>query len=166
MSGPFVVSLSIVVGLVMGSRFVFSALPSPRHARPVTVLDALLLGIGLAGLTFHCGSMFFRSIVETLPGTTKAINEINALGAASKIGYAVPATFVVLGFRHQHPAAVAVVAAALAAVGITMYDGGSLSVHLTAIFTAVVVISGVVSMLALPSPALRPGLGEPGPGGR
>jgi hypothetical protein len=155
MSAPFVVSLSIVVGIVLGSRFLFPALPVPRHARPLTVLDALLLGIGVAGLTFHCGSMFFRSIVEALPGTTKAINDIDALGNASKIGYALPAALVVLGFRHQQPAAIALVAAALTAVGVTMYDGGSLPAHLTAIFIAVVAITSVVSMLALPSPALR-----------
>ena len=123
----------------------------------MTVLDALLLGIGLAGLAFHCGSMFFRSIVEAVPGTTKAINDVDALGTASKIGYALPAALVVLGFRHQHRAAVTVVALALAAVGITMYDNGSLSAHLTAIFIAVVVITGVVSMLGLSSPALRLG---------
>ena len=155
MSTPFVVSLSVVVGLVFGSRFVFSALPSQRHGRPLTILDAVLLGLGLAGLSFHCGSMFFHSIVEALPGTARAINAINALGTASKIGYAVPAALVVLGFRHQHPAAVSAVAAALTAVGITMYDGGSLSVHLTAIFIAVIAITAVVSMLALPVPERR-----------
>jgi len=57
---------------------------------------------------------------------------------------------------------VTLVAAALTAVGITMYDDGSLSAHLTAIFIAVVVITGVVSLLALPSPALRPSRGERG----
>jgi hypothetical protein len=155
MSASFVVSLGIAVALVLASRFLFSALPSRRLGRPLTVLDALLLGVGLAGLSFHCGSMFFRSVVAAVPGTAGAINAINAFGTASKVGYAVPAALVVLGFRRQHPAAVAVVAAALTAVGITMYDGGSLPVHLTSIFIAVVVIAGVVSMLALPSPALR-----------
>ena len=161
MSTPFVVSLGIVVGLVLGSRVVFSALPSRRHGRPLTVPDALLFGMGLIGLSFHCGSMFFRSIVEALPGTASAINAINAFGPASKIGYAVPAALVVIGLRHQHPAAVSVVAAALTAVGITMYDGGPLSVHLTAIFIAVVVITVVLSMLVLLAPELRSGFGEP-----
>ena len=155
MSAPFVVALSLVVGVVLASRLLFSELPLPRLARPLTVVDALLLAIGLAGLGFHCGSMFFRSIVEAVPGTTRAINDIDAMGTASKIGYSVPALLVVLGFRHQHPVAVALVAAALTAVGITMYDNGALATHLTAIFIAVVLIAGVVSLLALPSPALR-----------
>jgi hypothetical protein len=81
------------------------------------------------------------------------------MGTASKIGYSVPAVLVVLGFRHQHPAAVTLVAAALAAVGITMYDGGALATHLTAIFIAVVVIAGVVSLLAVPSPESGAGVG-------
>jgi len=154
-SAPYVVALSIVVGVVLASRLLSSALPLPRLARPLTALDTLLLAIGLAGLTFHCGSMFFRSIVEALPGTTRAINDINAMGMASKIGYSIPAALVVLGFRHQHPAAVALVAAALTAVGITMYDNGALATHLTAIFIAVVLIAGVVSLLTRP-PVLRP----------
>jgi hypothetical protein len=74
---------------------------------------------------------------------------INALGTASIIRYAVPATLVVLGLRRQHPAALAAVALALTAVGITMYDGGSLSTHLTAIFVSVVVLTTVASTLVL-----------------
>jgi hypothetical protein len=158
MPAPFTVSLSLAVVLVLGSRFVLPTLPLSRYARPLTALDAAFLAIGLAGLGFHCGSMFFTSLVDAVPGTGRAINEINAMGAASKIGYAIPAALVVLGFRHQHPAALMVVAAALAAVGITMYDNGALSTHLTAIFVAVVVIAGVVSLLAVPSPPVRTGL--------
>lgn len=159
MSAPYVVALSIVVGVVLASRLLVPALPVPRLARRLTVVDALLLGIGLVGLGFHCGSMFFTSIVQAVPGTTRAINEINAMGAASKIGYSVPAVFVVLGFRHQHPAAVILVAVALAAVGITMYDGGTLATHLTAIFIAVVLIAAVVSLLAVPPAEFGVGAG-------
>jgi len=159
MSAPFVVALSITVGVVLASRLLFPALPVPRLARPLTVLDSLLLGIGLAGLTFHCGSMFYTSIVQALPGTAKAIDAINAMGTASKIGYSVPAALVVIGFRHQHPAAVTLVAAALTAVGITMYDGGTLATHLTAIFIAVVLIAAVVSLLAVPPAGVGAGAG-------
>jgi hypothetical protein len=156
-SAPYVVSLSLVVAVVLGSRLFVSGLPLRRHARPLAVVDGLLLLVGLAGLGFHCGSMFFRSVVEAVPGTTRAINDIDAMGTASKVGYAIPAVLVVLGLRQQHPAAVTVVAAALAAVGITMYDDGTLATHLTAIFVAVVAIAGVVSLLAVPAPALRLG---------
>lgn len=162
MPAPYVVSLSVVVGLVLAARILVPGLPWRPHARPLTGLDTIFLGVGLAGLAFHCGSMFFQSIVEAIPGTARAINEINAFGTASKVGYAVPAALVVLGFRHQHPAAVTAVAAALTAVGVTMYDGGSLPAHLTAIFIAVLGIAAVVSVLVVPSPALRSRLGERG----
>lgn len=150
MSAPYVVSLAVAVGLVFGSRFVVPVLPSRRHARPITVVDAVLTAVGLAGLTFHCSAMFFSSLVAALPGTSSAIDQINALGTPSKIGYVLPALLVVIGLRRQHPLAVAAVGIALAAVGITMYDGGSLSAHLAAIFVAIVVIAGVVSTLVLP----------------
>ncbi|HZQ76074.1 MAG TPA: hypothetical protein VFE55_02010 [Acidimicrobiia bacterium] len=155
MPAPYVVSLSVVVGLVLASRILVPGLPWRPHAGPLTVFDAAVLVIGLAGLAFHCGSMFFTSIVDAIPGTARAISEINAMGTASKVGYAVPAALVVVGFRHQHPAALGAVAAALLAVGVTMYDGGSLFAHLTAIFIAVLAIAGVVSVLARPEAGAR-----------
>jgi hypothetical protein len=149
-STSFVLSLSIVIVLVLGARFLISALPSRRHARPVTFADAVLAGVGLAGLGLHCGSMFFGPVVDALPGAGVAISEINAVGTASIVWYAVPAMLVMFGLRRQHPAALAAVALALTAVGVTMYDGGSLSTHLTAIFVSVVVLAAVASTLVLP----------------
>jgi hypothetical protein len=157
-STSFVLSLFIVVALVLGARFLISALPSRRHARPITVTDALLAAVGVAGLALHCGSMFFRAVVDALPGTGAAISEINSLGTASIVWYAVPALLVVLGLRRQHPAALAAVALALSAVGVTMYDAGSLSTHLTAIFVSVVVLAAVASTLVLPPWRSRPAL--------
>lgn len=112
--------------------------------------QALLGGVGLAGLAFHCGAMFFRRTVALLPGSVAVIGDIRALGTLSILWYVVPALLVVMALRSQHPAAVAVVVLALTAVAVTMYDGGSLQVHLAAIFTSVLVMAIVVAALVLP----------------
>jgi hypothetical protein len=150
MSNAFVLSLAAAVVLVLAARLLVAPLPSRRHARVITLPEALVAAAGIGGLALHCGSMFFPSVISALPGTGRAMSDINGLGTASILWYVVPAALVMIGLRRQHPAAVATVALALSAVGITMYDGGSLNVHLTAIFVSVVVLAGVVSALVLP----------------
>ncbi|MDQ6776111.1 MAG: hypothetical protein M3071_07820 [Actinomycetota bacterium] len=150
MSTGFLVSLAVVVAVLLSARFLLAALPLRRVAVPVTITDVALAGVGILGLAFHCGAMFSRSLVEWLPGTGSVIREIGALGTGSVILYVVPALLVLLGLRRQHPVAPVVMALALAAVGVTMYDGGSLQAHLTAIFVAVVALAAVATMLTLP----------------
>jgi len=156
----FLIGLAAVVAVVLGARFVFAALPLRRVAVQVTITDAMLAGVGVLGLAFHCGAMFSRSAVEWLPGAGAVIREIGALGSASILWYLVPALLVLLGLRRQHPVALAVVALALAAVGITMYDGGSLQVHLTAIFITVVILAAVATMLMLPPSWRNPAVAQ------
>lgn len=132
----------------------------------LTIADVVLVSLGLAGLVFHCGAMFFPALVETLPGTGVAINGINALGATSMIAYVVPAVLILLGLRRQHPIALAVVALGMILVGVTMYDGGSLQIHLTAIFVSVVLLAGNAALLITPpgrrraGPSATPGSGS------
>ncbi len=116
----------------------------------LTVTDAALAAVGIAGLVFHCGAMFFRSGTEALPGVDPLVRQIDALGTISVILYVVPAALVTLGLRRQTPLAVAAVVAALTAVGVTMYDGGPLDTHLTAIFVSIVTLAIVASALVLP----------------
>lgn len=148
MSTSYLVGLVVAVTLVLGARLTFTVLPLRRVARLVTITDAVLFGVGVVGLVLHCGAMFFPRVVELLPDAVS--NDIRALGAASIFWYLVPTVLVLLGLRHQHPAALAVVVLALAAVGVSMYNGGSLQVHLTAIFVSVLVLASVVSVLVLP----------------
>ncbi len=157
MSRTFVVALALVVAVVMASRLLFAALPLRRAAMPMSVVDTVLAGVGMLGLALHCGAMFFRSSVEVLPGSGGMIDQIDALGAVSIIGYTVPAVLLLLGLRRQHRGALVVVALALAAVGITMFDGGSLQAHLSAIFVSVTILTAVAAGLVLPpwrSPAV------------
>ena len=149
MSLRFVVSLTVVVVAVLSARFLFAGLPLRRLARPIGVTDSVVAGVGLAGLAFHCGAMFYRTFVERLPGTLDIIADIRALGTASVIWYCVPAVLVLFGLRRQHPVASAVVALAFAAVGITMFNGGTLRAHLVAIFVAVTILAGIVTTLLL-----------------
>lgn len=158
MSTRFLVSLAAAVAVVLGARFRFASLPLRRLARPIAGTDVVLAGVGVVGLAFHCGAMFFRRLLEPLPGTGAAIGEIRALGTASIVWYLVPAVLLVIGLRRLHLVAPAVAAFALAAVGITMYDGGSVQIHLAAVFVAVVVLVGVAATLVLP-PRRRRGRG-------
>lgn len=150
MSSWFVVSLTLVVAVVLGARLLVPALPLRTVAGRISVTDAVLGGLGVLGLAFHCLAMFFRRLVEPLPGTDAAITDIRALGTASIVWYVVPAGLVLLGLRRGHRVALTVAALAFTAVGVTMYDGGSLDVHLAAIFASVVVLAVVVAALVLP----------------
>lgn len=150
MSTTFLVSLVVVVAAAFTARWASAALPLRRAAQPMSAAQAVMGAVGLSGLAFHCAAMFFRQAVALLPGSEAISDDIRALGTASVIWYVVPAVLVVLALRRQHPAAVALVALALTGVGVTMYNGGPLQVHLAAIFTSVLVIATVMALLVIP----------------
>ena len=150
MSPVFLLSLAAVVAVLLGARVLLPALPIRGRARRLSQVDAVLAGAGLAGLAFHCLAMFFRRTVEWVPGADAVTADIRSLGTASIIWYVVPAVLVLVGLRHQHPGALAVVAVALTAVGVTMYDGGPLQTHLGAIFGTVLVFALVSATVVLP----------------
>jgi len=147
-STTFLVSLAVVVTVVLAGRVLLTALPLRRAAARLSFLDAMLVIVGSVGLAFHCLAMFFRDLVEPLPGAV--ISDIRALGTASLIWYVVPAALVLFGLRSQHPAAVAGLATSLLAVGATMFVAGSLLVHLATIFASVLVSALIASALVLP----------------
>jgi len=150
MSPLFLLSMAVVVAVALGGRVLLTSLPLHGRARQLTGQDAVLAGVGWAGLAFHCTAMFFRRTAELVPGTATVAADIRELGTASILWYAVPSVLVVAGLRRQQPVAVAMVALALTAVGVTMYDGGPLRTHLGAIFVAVLVMAAVVATLVLP----------------
>jgi peptidoglycan/LPS O-acetylase OafA/YrhL len=112
--------------------------------------DAALVAGGSVLLAWHCLAMFFTSLAERVPGTDTAIQDIRALGTASLIWYVVPAFVVLAGLRRLHRGALGVAALALLAIGLTMYNGGSLEQHLVAIWVGVVLLAGVLAVLVLP----------------
>ena len=116
----------------------------------MTVSDAVLFTVGVAGLATHCGAMFFRSTVHGLPGGNQVIRTVDPMGTPSILWFAVAAGLVMVGLRRQHVAALIAAGASLATVGYTMYDGGRLSTHLTAIFVAVVILAAILALLVIP----------------
>ena len=133
-------------------RIVATPPPSGRGARPIGRVDALLVLIGLVGLLFHCLAMFARPFAQGVPGAAALVSPINGLGPASVLLYALPAALVLLGLRRQWRPVPGAVLLVLLAVGVTMYDGGPVQIHLAAIFTAVVVLAAALLLFVRTEP--------------
>lgn len=151
MSPFFVPALAGTALILLILRLAVPGLPLQRFARRLTPLDLILTVLGVLGLILHCASMFFRPVVAALPGTDDVIAQINSMGTASMIWYAVPALLVLIGLRRQHWVALLLVALSLLAVGVTMYNGTPLATHLASIFTAGVMIAATVFLLSAPT---------------
>jgi len=145
----YVISLAIVVSAILALRLL-PGVPWRRAAARVSGVGVVVSLAGLAGLGLHCAAMFNRPLVGAIPGTEIVIRQINELSTASILWYVVPSLLLLIGLRRQHPAVLAVLAVLLVVVGVTMFDGGPLALHLASIFAFVVVLSGVVSLLILP----------------
>ncbi len=150
MSAAFVLTLAGVSLILLILRLVVPGLPVNRLARRLTRLDLALTLLGVLGLVLHCASMFFRPIVAALPGSDTVISQINSMGTASMVWFAVPALLVLVGLRRQHWAALVLLAASLLAVGLTMYNGTALFTHLDTIFAAGVMIAATLFLLSQP----------------
>ena len=99
--------------------------------------------------------MFFRESVAAWPLGPSVIRVVDPMGTASIVWYSVGAAMIVFALRRQATLLVVVVAASLAVVGYTMYDGGPLRTHLDAIATAVILLAASVALFADP-PWRRP----------
>ena len=150
MSATFVVSLTLVVLALLAARLLHPALPLRGRATNLRFAEVALIVVGLTTLTFHCGAMFFTTLVARLPGTDAAIDAIRALGTASLLWYVVPACVVLSGLRRVHWGAFTVIGLALLAIGVTMYNGGPVEQHLLAIWFGVVLLAAVVATLVRP----------------
>ncbi|WP_426997526.1 hypothetical protein [Pseudarthrobacter sp. N5] len=150
MSTEYVVWLAVVVLSLLLSRLLVPGLPPDGLATQLTPVDLGLTAAGLAGLILHCASMFFEPLVSVIPGSAAVITQINAMGLASVTWYAVPSLLLLAGLRREHKAVTALLAAALLTVGITMYNGAALWIHLAAVFAAVVVTSAILLLLTGP----------------
>ncbi len=149
-SDRYVTALAVVVGLVLVSRFIIASLPLTQWAAPMTGSEALLFSVGCAGLALHCWAMFFPSQIRALPGGREVISLVDPLGTSSILWYAIGAAAIIFGLHSQHLVAQIAAAIGLAAVGYTMYDGGPLNTHLTAIFATVVLLALIASFLVVP----------------
>jgi len=142
----FTVALLAVVALLLVLRLLLPGLPVAALARPVRGTDAALIGAGLLGLLLHCGVMFSPSLAG-LPGMGRLGAVINGLGPGSAALFVVPTALLLTGLRGQQPLAWLGLALSLTAVGITMYNHGPLTSHLTAIFVSVVLLTVTGALL-------------------
>ena len=141
MSSSYVVALVVLVVAIGMARLVLPVSPWRRVSVQLHPVDVVLAVLGLLGLAFHCGAMFYRSTILSLPGTETAVAHINALGVVSMVAFVAPAALLIVGLRTISSRALALIVLALAAVGTTMYDGGPLAAHLAAIFATVVLLA-------------------------
>lgn len=156
MSTEFVVILAAVALLLLLSRFLVPGLPPKGLAARLTTWDFSLAAAGLLGLILHCASMFYQPLVASIPGSSAVISEINSMGTASMIWYVVPSLLLLRGLRRQNVVVLAVLAAALVAVGVTMYNGTAISTHLNTVFAAGVVIAAIMFLLVVPPWQIKP----------
>ena len=93
--------------------------------------------------------MFSQRIYEGAPAVKPLVGLVNSMGVVSVVLFVVPAALILIGLRRQQRGALAVLSLTLVAVGVTMYVGGPLQLHLAAIFAATVVLAAVVSLFVL-----------------
>lgn len=141
MSTAYVVALVVLVVAIGLARMVLPVLPWRRVSVRLHPVDVVLSVLGVLGLAFHCGAMFYGSTILSVPGTETGVAEINALGAVSIVAFAVPAALLIVGLRRINSLGLMLIVLALAAVGTTMYDAGPLAAHLAAIFATVILLA-------------------------
>lgn len=157
MSTTFLLGLLAIPAVALALRLT-TELPR-RRAHTMPGLDLALLVLGAVGLVFHCTAMFFPAQTALVPGTGPAAAAVNDFGTASMLLFVAPSVLVLVALRRVWLPALVVLAGTLAAVGITMYVGSPLDLHLSTIAAAVLVLSSVAAGLlrlrprAVPSPA-------------
>ncbi len=143
---PWTLTLVAMVVVALALRIVLRQLPL-RAASAIGVGRATALGVGVLGLVAHCAAMFFTSVARAVPGSGGYVDGVNGMGRTSMVLYAVPALLVVAGLWRVPRPVLAVVAVLFVVVGVTMYDGGPLTVHLTAILLVVTALAATVAAL-------------------
>ncbi len=149
MTAGFSITLAVSALLILLARFVVPQLPVKSRAVRLSVPDTALVGVGVLGLLFHCTAMFSRGIYDGAPAVKPLVGLVNSMGVVSVVLFVVPAVLILIGLRRQQRGALAVLGLALVAVGVTMYVGAPLQLHLAAIFAATVVLAVLVSLFVL-----------------
>lgn len=143
---PFTITLLATIAIIALSRFTVAELPWRRYSRMVTKRDIALLVVGMLGLVLHCVAMFFRGLIAPITLLDGYVGAVNELGLASVILYVIPALLVLVALRRQNRYALVTIATILVAVGVTMYDGGGVAIHLATIFAAATAIAATVAV--------------------
>ncbi|WP_104193289.1 hypothetical protein [Cryobacterium sp. Y82] len=150
MTAAFAVTLAGVSVLILLARPLLPQLPLAGRSVRLSWVDTVLFLGGVVGLAFHCFAMFYRSLFDGIGPLGPLVDMVNEMNAASIILFVGPALLVLIGLRRHYRVALAVLALTLLSVGITMYAGSPLNVHLGAIFVAVVALAGHVALFVIP----------------
>lgn len=140
MPPSFVVSVALIALGLVALRLI-GLFPVLAAARPLGRVDALVAFIGALALFYHCLAMFFPDLGRAVPGGPALVPVIDDLGVVSAILFVLSALVLLVGIRRLHPLTVGLNALGLVAVGVTMYDGGPVAVHLAAIAVEAVVLA-------------------------
>ncbi len=123
-----------------------------RQAVSIGRAELVIAALSLLALVFHCASMFFAPWTDAVPGGQALGDPVRALGPVSQVAYWVPAVALIAALRRVWWPALALLTAALAGVGITMFWSYSLATHLSwlaaAALTSIAVAGSLVSRRA------------------
>ena len=150
MTAAFAVTLAGVCVFLLLARLVLPQLPLAGRSVRLSGVDAVLLMIGIVGLAFHCAAMFYRPLFDGIGPLAPLVDMVNEMNGASIILFVVPALLVLIGLRRHYRVALAVLALTLLVVGVTMYAGSPLNVHLGAIFVSVVALVSHGALFVIP----------------
>lgn len=141
-------ALVVVAATGLAGRILLGR-PLLRHrGTPMRRADLVVAVVALLALGFHCGAMFFQSVVTTVPGTDDAIVAVRELGAVSQIAFWVPSALLLLALRRAWAPLLMVETSVLIAVGVTMFWDFGLPVHLVAIAISVAVTVALMTSVS------------------
>ena len=150
MTAAFAATLAGASVLLLLTRLLVPQLPLAGRSVRLSGVDAVLLLGGVVGLAFHCAAMFYRTLFDRIGPLGPLVMMVNEMNAASIILFVVPALLVLIGLRRHYWVAQAVLALTLIVVGVTMYAGSPLNIHLGAIFVAVVALVSHLALFVIP----------------
>ncbi len=136
-------ALVVLVVAGAGARVVRGRPLLPARTFVLGRLDLAVAVVALLALGFHCASMFFPSMVAW---TGAADDMVRELGTTSRVAYWMPAGLLLFALRRAWTPLLVAEAAALVAVGATMFWDFGLPAHLTAIAGWVAVTVAVLTM--------------------
>ena len=142
-------ALVVLVVAGLGARIVRGRPLLPARTFVLGRLDLTVALVALLALGFHCAAMFFPSVVAVVPGTGGAAGMVRELGVPSQGAYWMPAALLLFALRRAWAPLLVAEAAALLAVGATMFWDVGLLAHLAAIAGSVAVtVAVLVTMTA------------------
>jgi hypothetical protein len=151
----FFAVLAAAVAVLLVARLVRRRPLLGSRAHSLSVPEAITAVGSLGLLVFHCAAMFAPDVVaalDVLDGPAAVASDLS--DPVGQAAYWIPAALLLVALRRLWWPAPIGLAAALTAVGWTMYGGFTLDEHLAAIAVAVIGIAAVVAAL-VSSPGRR-----------